>query len=83
MQNNKFAAAQKQSDLIAGVGCGKTLDTAKAVSHYLHLPVAVVPSIASTDAPCSALAVIYTLAGCENRQSPDGSSCSLLLPVPG
>jgi glycerol dehydrogenase len=49
--------------VIAGVGGGKTLDTAKAVANGLHLPVVVVPTIASTDAPCSALSVIYTPAG--------------------
>lgn len=50
-------------DLIAGVGGGKTLDTAKAVAYYMKLPVIIVPTIASTDAPCSALSVIYTKNG--------------------
>jgi len=57
------AAEKGGYDLIAGIGGGKTLDTAKAASHRLKLPVAIVPSIASTDAPCSALAVIYTPEG--------------------
>lgn len=62
--------AQKQSsDLIVGVGGGKTLDTAKAVAHDLKLPVAVVPTIASTDAPCSALSVIYQETGEFKRYS--------------
>lgn len=50
-------------DVIVGVGGGKILDTAKAVAYYAKLPVAIVPTIASTDAPCSALSVIYTDAG--------------------
>lgn len=45
---------------VLGIGGGKTLDTAKALAHYMHVPVAVAPTIASTDAPCSALSVIYT-----------------------
>lgn len=51
------------SEVIIGIGGGKTLDAAKAVAHELTLPVAIVPTIASTDAPCSALSVIYTPEG--------------------
>lgn len=46
-------------DVIMGIGGGKTLDTAKAVAYYRNLPVIIVPTIASTDAPCSALSVLY------------------------
>jgi Glycerol dehydrogenase and related enzymes len=46
-------------DLVVGLGGGKTLDTAKAVSYFLDLPVAIAPSAASSDAPCSALSVLY------------------------
>lgn len=48
---------------VVGVGGGKTLDTAKAVSDELTVPVVIVPTIASTDAPTSALSVIYSDAG--------------------
>lgn len=47
-------------DLVIGLGGGKTIDAAKAISDKLSLPVAVVPTIASTDAPTSALSVIYS-----------------------
>ncbi|MDU7805057.1 MAG: iron-containing alcohol dehydrogenase, partial [Serratia marcescens] len=48
---------------VIGVGGGKTLDTAKAVAHYQQLPVVLIPTIASTDAPTSALSVLYTEQG--------------------
>lgn len=51
---------QRGADVIVGVGGGKTLDTAKAVAHFEHLPVIIAPTIASTDAPTSALSVIYS-----------------------
>ena len=51
------------SQVIAGIGGGKTLDTAKAVAYEMHVPVVIVPTIASTDAPTSALSVIYTPEG--------------------
>ena len=48
---------------MVGLGNGKTLDTAKAAAYEAKLPVAIVPTIAATDAPCSALSVIYTPEG--------------------
>lgn len=48
---------------VVGLGGGKTIDTAKATAHYAKVPVAVVPTLAASDAPCSALSVIYTAQG--------------------
>ena len=47
-------------DSVIGVGGGKTLDTAKAVADGLAVSVVIVPTTASTDAPTSALSVIYS-----------------------
>lgn len=51
------------ADVIVGIGGGKTLDTAKATGATLGIPVVIVPTLASTDAPCSSLVVIYTPEG--------------------
>ncbi|MEA5069428.1 MAG: glycerol dehydrogenase [Christensenellaceae bacterium] len=46
-------------DVVVGIGGGKTLDTAKAVADNFSVPVVICPTLASTDAPTSALSVIY------------------------
>jgi len=56
-------AEKAQCGAVLGIGGGKTLDTAKALAHFMGVPVAIAPTIASTDAPCSALSVIYTDTG--------------------
>jgi glycerol dehydrogenase len=55
----KAAARQQQAQVIVGAGGGKVLDTARAAADGLNLPVVNCPTVASSDAPCSALSVIY------------------------
>ena len=57
------AAREANARVVIGAGGGKVLDTARAIASDLSLPVVTCPTIASSDAPCSALSVIYTDAG--------------------
>ena len=50
-------------DAIIAVGGGKCLDTGKSVAFRLDVPVVICPTIASTDAPCSAVSVMYSEEG--------------------
>lgn len=61
------AARDIGTTVVVGLGGGKTLDTVKAVADDLKQPVVIVPTIASTDAPCSALSVIYSEDGVFER----------------
>jgi glycerol dehydrogenase len=56
----KASARDLGARTIVGAGGGKVLDTARAAAADLGLPVVNCPTIASSDAPCSALSVIYT-----------------------
>jgi len=50
-------------DVLVGMGGGKTIDAAKIAADRAGIPVVVVPTIASTDAPCSGCAVVYSEQG--------------------
>ncbi|MBS4729052.1 glycerol dehydrogenase [Mycobacterium sp. SM1] len=56
----KARACDLSARTIIGAGGGKVLDTARAAASDLHLPIVNCPTIASSDAPCSALSVVYT-----------------------
>lgn len=57
------AARAKNATVIVAVGGGKTIDTAKVTAINTGARIVVVPTIASTDAPCSAVAVVYDAHG--------------------
>ena len=50
-------------DVVVGIGGGSAIDAVKAAGHLAGIACASVPTVASSDAPCSALSVIYTEEG--------------------
>jgi len=50
-------------DCLIAVGGGKVADAGKCIAYRLDVPVVVVPTLAATDAPCSALSLVYTPEG--------------------
>jgi glycerol dehydrogenase len=60
IQRGSEAAKAARARVIVGAGGGKVLDTGRAIAAELSLPVVNCPTLASSDAPCSALSVIYT-----------------------
>ncbi len=53
----------QKSEALIGMGGGKAIDTAKIAADRAGIPVIIIPTIASTDAPCSGCAVTYTRDG--------------------
>ena len=52
-------AVNIEADVVLGVGGGKAIDTAKAVSARIDAPLGSVPTIASNDSPTSSISVLY------------------------
>ncbi|XOV85460.1 MAG: glycerol dehydrogenase [bacterium] len=63
IETHVAALADQQLDCLIGLGGGKPVDAAKCIAHRLDVPVVIVPTLASNDAPCSALSVVYTPKG--------------------
>ncbi len=59
---SRIAAIIKENsiDVLVGMGGGKAIDTAKIAADRANIPVIIVPTTASTDAPCSGCAVLYS-----------------------
>lgn len=60
IEKAKAAAFAGGSGVIVAAGGGKVIDTARAAASDSDLPVVVCPSVASSDAPCSKLSVLYS-----------------------
>ncbi len=58
-----YMAKSSGISVIIGAGGGKTLDTAKSAANSAGCRVVILPTTASTDAPTSALSVVYTAQG--------------------
>jgi glycerol dehydrogenase len=57
------ALSKKGVECVIAAGGGKCIDTGKAVAFRLGTPVVIVPTLASNDAPCSALSILYSPEG--------------------
>jgi len=70
------SAAGASCNVIIGAGGGKVIDAARAAAAALNIAFVSTPTLASSDAPCSALSVIYNLDGSVSeyrihRRNPD------------
>jgi len=78
---DRLSALGRQAgcDVLLASGGGKVIDAVKAAAEDLDVPAVIVPTIASNDAPCSALAVIYHEDGSFSRLRPLKKNPALVL----
>jgi glycerol dehydrogenase len=72
-------AAKTSSQVIIGMGGGKVMDTTKAVAHLLKKPLIIVPTVAASDAPCSAVSIVYSNEGVHDRVMPHPGNPDVVL----
>ena len=78
--DGQIAALQSaQVDYLVALGGGKTVDAGKCIAHRLDVPAVIAPTLASNDAPCSALSVVYTPAGVQESVEYFARSPSLVV----
>lgn len=70
VERHVSALLSQAVDCVIAVGGGKCVDTGKAIAFRLGVPIVIAPTLASNDAPCSAVSVLYT---------PEGVSCAVEL----
>jgi len=63
IEQHAAALADERVDCVIAVGGGKCVDAGKCIAERVGVPVVIVPTLASNDAPCSALSVVYTPEG--------------------
>ncbi len=63
-------AEKRPVDCLIAAGGGKCVDAGKCVAYRLQVPVVICPTLASNDAPCSALSVMYTAGASSALSSP-------------
>ena len=77
----RYADYCKKSGITAvvGIGGGKIIDTAKGVAYYAGLPVVIIPTVCSTDAPCSSISVLYNDDGIFEAYLPLGTNPDIVM----
>jgi len=72
-------AKSNDCDVMLACGGGKVIDTVKAAAELAGLPAVIVPTVASNDAPCSALSIIHNEDGSFLRALPLKNSPAIVL----